>query len=446
MKILAKLVSVVVLLSLALEMAGCEALQSQQEAAFEASGVIEATEVQVAAEISGRVERVNVQEGQAVQAGQVLFSLEDTLLEVQGRAASAGLDSALASVQTAQAALEYVRAQYDLTLSAAQAEAEAMRQQFWFKEQPGDFELPIWYFTQEELVTAAQTEMERCQQELEAARGILANFQGLAGGDQLLEAERRLAQAQEAFQIAELVAERSKDASDNRQLKRAAQDAFEDARRALEDAQQAYDEALTNTGARDLVEARARYMVAQACHDTASSRLRRLQSGEYSLQVALAEKSVAQAEASLQQAQKAVDQARANLEMVETQMEKLQVNAPISGVVLTRSLQPGEVLQAGQPALTLAQLEELTVTVYISEDRYGQLKLGGSAFLRVDSFPEETFEAHITRIADKAEYTPRNVQTKEERQTTVYAVELVVDNPEGKLKPGMPVDVEFREQ
>ncbi len=445
MKILVKLVSLITIIGLVMGVSGCEALQTGSEPTFEASGVIEATEVAVAAEISGRVETVHVQEGQAVEAGQVLFNLEDTLLEVQHQAASAGLESALANVQVAQAALEYAKAQYDLTLSAALTEAEPVRERAWLKEQPRAFDLPIWYFTQEEQIEAARAEMERCQQDLEAARGILASFQGLAGGEHLLEAERRLAQARDAFQIADLIAAQSKDAAENRQLNRAAQNAFDDARRALEDAQQAYNEALTNTGARDLLEARARYMVAQACHDTARSRLYSLQSGEYSLTITVAEKAVAQAEATLQQAEKAVGQARANLALVETQLGKLQVTAPISGVVLTRSLQPGEVLQAGLPAMTIAQLDELRVTVYISENRYGQLKLGGSAVLRVDSFPEETFEAQITRIADKAEYTPRNVQTKEERQTTVYAIELAVKNPDGKLKPGMPVDVEFQE-
>jgi multidrug resistance efflux pump len=106
-------------------------------------------------------------------------------------------------------------------------------------------------------------------------------------------------------------------------------------------------------------------------------------------------------------------------------------------------VQPGEVIQAGMTAVTLAKLDTLTVTVFISEDRYGEVRLGDSAALSVDSFPGKTFTASVTRIADQAEYTPRNVQTKEERQTTVFAVELSVENPEGDLKPGMPVDVTF---
>ena len=110
---------------------------------------------------------------------------------------------------------------------------------------------------------------------------------------------------------------------------------------------------------------------------------------------------------------------------------------------MIRSIQPGEVIQAGMTALTIGQLNTLKVTVYIPETEYGQISLGQQASLSVDSFPNETFTAKVTRIAKQAEYTPQNVQTKEGRQTTVYAIELTVDNTDGKLKPGMPTDVTF---
>ena len=115
----------------------------------------------------------------------------------------------------------------------------------------------------------------------------------------------------------------------------------------------------------------------------------------------------------------------------------------MDGVVLIRSIEVGEILQAGVPAMTIGKLDTLKVTVYIPETQYGQLQVGEKATLSTDSFPNETFNATITRIADQAEFTPQNVQTKEGRQTTVYAVELSVDNQSGKLKPGMPVDVTF---
>ncbi len=119
------------------------------------------------------------------------------------------------------------------------------------------------------------------------------------------------------------------------------------------------------------------------------------------------------------------------------------VYSPISGVVLTRTIEPGEVIQAGLTTLVVGELDQLTVTVYLSEDRYGQVNLGDAAELSIDSFPDILFNAEVTRISDQAEYTPRNVQTQEERQNTVYAVKLSVPNPDGKLKPGMPADVVF---
>ena len=83
--------------------------------------------------------------------------------------------------------------------------------------------------------------------------------------------------------------------------------------------------------------------------------------------------------------------------------------------------------------------------MYVPENRYGTILLGQSARVNVDSFPGETFDARVIRIADQAEFTPRNVQTEQGRSTTVFAVDLAVSNPQGKLKPGMPADVYFNQ-
>ncbi len=93
--------------------------------------------------------------------------------------------------------------------------------------------------------------------------------------------------------------------------------------------------------------------------------------------------------------------------------------------------------------MTIGDLDQLKITVYVPEDRYGEIQLGDQAQVTVDSFPGEAFDAIVVRIADRAEFTPRNVQTEEDRRTTVYAVELMVETPGGKLKPGMPADVIF---
>ncbi|MFN2233709.1 MAG: HlyD family secretion protein, partial [Anaerolineales bacterium] len=174
--------------------------------------------------------------------------------------------------------------------------------------------------------------------------------------------------------------------------------------------------------------------------------------------VALAETRVANARAQLELAkaespteeqlavaQSQVNAARTNLEAVQTQLDKLLITTPIDGVVMTRNVEFGEIARAGTSAMTISNLEDRTVKVYIPENRYGQINLGDTAELTTNSFRDEIFEAKVVRIADKAEYTPRNVQTAEDRATTVYAIELSVADPEGKLKPGMQVDVSFNQ-
>lgn len=119
------------------------------------------------------------------------------------------------------------------------------------------------------------------------------------------------------------------------------------------------------------------------------------------------------------------------------------IHSPINGVVLYRTAEPGEVVAAGAPLLTLINPDDLSLTVYVPEDRYGAIKLGQVYSLTVDSFPNEVFTGTVTHIADQAEFTPRNVQTTDNRKTTVFAVKLDVSSYDGKLKPGMPADVHF---
>jgi HlyD family secretion protein len=132
------------------------------------------------------------------------------------------------------------------------------------------------------------------------------------------------------------------------------------------------------------------------------------------------------------------------LALIDAQISKLTVAAPLDGVVLSRNVEPGEVVNPGSIVLTLAKLTDLTLTVYVPEDRYGEISLGQAVDVTVDSFPAEVFTATVTHISDQAEFTPRNVQTVEGRKTTVFAIKLRLEDPEGKLKPGMPADVTFK--
>jgi HlyD family secretion protein len=426
---------------LLLTLVGCSSLGSTQSGAIQASGVIEATEIAVSPIQSGTVLQVMVKEGELVKTGDELMRLDDSLLQAQRKVAAAGLDSAQGAVQSAQASLDSATAQYQMTLDTALATDQGSRILDWKEPVSDTIQQPAWYFTQAERVAAAQAALDTAQTALDDSKSNLEKVIQNLNNANFLAAEKRLADARMAYNVAQDVNNRAQ--AMDQALVDAAKKTYDDAKDELDRAQEAYDKMLTTQAAKDVLKARAELSVAQERYSTSQDQLRALQTGELAPQVVAAQKVVQEAKDGLQQAQSGVAQAQAQMGLIDAQIKQLSVYAPIDGVVLTRSIEPGEVIQAGTTALTIGKLDNLKVTVYISEDRYGQISLGDHANLSVDSFPNETFDAVVTHIANQAEYTPQNVQTKEERQTTVYAVELSITNPQGKLIPGMPTDVEF---
>ncbi|MEZ4869221.1 MAG: efflux RND transporter periplasmic adaptor subunit [Caldilineaceae bacterium] len=138
----------------------------------------------------------------------------------------------------------------------------------------------------------------------------------------------------------------------------------------------------------------------------------------------------------------AQDQALVNLYAATANVNE-KVRSPIDGVVLERLIEPDELVAPGSTVLVVAALNALTLKIYVPEDRYGQIALGQTYAVTVDSFPNESFSGTVKFISDRAEFTPRNVQTTDSRKTTVYAVRLDLAPSGGKLKPGMPADVHF---
>lgn len=421
-------------------------LADDENGALKAAGTIESVTVNIAPEMAGRVKEVLVGQGQAVREGDPLLSLDDSLLTAQRAVASAQVDSAKASLNTASAAYATAAQQYDVTLTNAIAQEASTRLAVWRTTKPSEFDQPIWYFSKAERLAAAQAEGDAASAKLNDARKKLDELQKSEGGAQFLEIEATLAQARLAFQNAKSVYDKTSGTSDSQNLRDAAQIVLDDAELALEDAQKAYDDALTSDAADDILEARSNVIIAQEIYDTAVDNLRALQTGLDSPAVVTAEKTLEQAKAALEQAEAAVKTAEANLALLDMQMSKLTVYAPMDGVVLTRNVEPGEFLQPGAVALTMANLNELTITVYVPEPRLNEIRLGQPASVTIDVASGESpvFDAEIVHIADKAEFTPRNVQTVEGRSSTVFAVKLKVTDADGKLKIGMPADVVFK--
>ncbi|NJC96876.1 MAG: hypothetical protein C3F07_20830 [Anaerolineales bacterium] len=442
--------------------------------ALTASGTIEATTVNVAPELAGKVVEVLAIEGQPVQTGDPLLRLDDSLLTAQRAIAQSGVDSARNALQTAQSALGMAQAQYDAALTAARMQDGSQRLTDWSNRAPGKFDQPLWYFSREEQINAAQAEVESALQGLEQAQAEVEQVVRDLNNADFVAAETRLANARLGYLIAKAVRDRAqltggkvrpedvqvslppfvptykvkiaiaKTLSGDSDVLTAAQDVLDEAENELETAQQAYVDLLTTDAANQVIEARAALTVAQERYETALDMLSSLQTGEHSPQVKIAAMALDQAKAAVEQAQGGVDSAQANLELLDTQIVKLTTYAPMDGVILTRNIEPGEFVQPGATAFALADLNNLTITVYVPEDRYGEIKLGLAAEVTVDSFPGETFIAEVIQISDQAEFTPRNVQTVEGRSSTVYAIKLKVTNTEGKLKIGMPADVVFK--
>jgi multidrug resistance efflux pump len=414
--------------------------------ALTASGTVEATEVQIAPELSGKVVEIFVEEGDSFSAGDPLLRLDDEMLQSQRKQAVAALQAAQGNLAIAQSGVDLAVA----TLNQAKTNLEVAKANTQAQLLPAQQALDDLYKNAGVAKAAAEQAVAQATRAAREAQYQLDNFtvpqpqRNLSTMDALAAMKAKLDQARAAF-------EPYKYASENDPTRK-------DLKEALDNAQADYDSAVRRL---ELETALRQALAKQA---KALQDLQALQNGPKDEDVAILKAKIAAIEIAPQQAQSAVDQAevglkqaqdrlqqalaalsqaQASLDMIDVQIKKLVVRSMTSGVVLSRGVEPGEVVQAGAPVLTIGKLDMLNITVYVPEYRYGEVKLGEAARVSVDSFPGKTFTATVTYISDKAEFTPRNVQTVEGRKTTVYAVRLTIANPDQMLKPGMPADIVF---
>lgn len=389
----------------------CSACQTTDGAGpIEASGTIEAEEVVIASELGGRVEEIVAGEGEEVEAGQVLIRLDTDLVESQAGEAEAALAAARANlarveagarpgeIVTSEAMLEQARAARD----GAQ---RAWRDTVAIRDNPQQLNTQIDEAgTQVELaergVTQAQAQVETLRIQRDAYAG---------GGDD--ESKTRYNALDEQVKAAEA----------------AVAIAEEQVAGARANLQNLIDMRQNPVALNSVVnQANAQYEEAVAAVGVAQASLDALLAKPTPEEVAVAQAHVSQAEAALG--------------MLQIQMEKMTLYSPLSGLVSNRSIHVGETASPGATLMTVANLDEVKLTVYIPENRYGRIQLGQSVTVEVDSFPRKAFQGEVTYIASQAEFTPRNVQTKEERVNTVFAVKILIPNPDHDLKPGMPAD------
>jgi HlyD family secretion protein len=405
------------------KVAGQMNLSQPKTSGLTASGFIEAEEVSIAPELGGRVIELLVAEGDDVEAGQVLLRLDGTLLEAQIEAAQAGLDLAQAQLAQVQAGArpEQVRkAEADLAQARAGRDGayQAWQDLVALRDNPQRLDAQI---TQAQAqVAAAKAALTQAVAYKDAAQIAYDNY-----GDALDKLNDIPPQYRPGLQM-------SFHLIPNAYWKawvgvNAAGATYDGDVAALNDLYRMRDNPQELNAQIDAAE--AQYRAAKAAVGMAQAQLGGLKAGATAEEIAIAEAEM--------------EQARAGLDSLIVLRDKQIIVAPVGGVVLEVNIHAGELAVPGGTMLTLGHLDQVTLTVYVPEDRLGQVKIGQKVTISVDSFPGRSFEGTVVLIADKAEFTPRNVQTQEERVNMVFAVEVRIPNPDHALKPGVPADAEI---
>jgi membrane fusion protein YbhG len=219
-----------------------------------------------------------------------------------------------------------------------------------------------------------------------------------------------------------------------------------------EDIQQA-EAALTQAGANvEVAEADARRMRELA--RTGSVTPKQKDDAEARLTVAKAQQTAA-AEAlrkvrtlarpeEIQAAEARLGQAVAAADLLRKTIADCLITAPVGGIVTHKAVEKGELVSPGSTVVTLSALDSVYVMIYLTEKEMGRVRLGDTADVAIDAFPGRAFPGKITFISPEAEFTPKNVQTKEDRVKLVFGVKVEMENREGLLKPGLPADATIR--
>jgi HlyD family secretion protein len=177
---------------------------------------------------------------------------------------------------------------------------------------------------------------------------------------------------------------------------------------------------------RELEGSQAQLKVAEARVVEANERFKLVQAGPRAEDVA--------------QGRARADQARAAVALAETQVENTRLVSPLTGVVLSKNIEPGEYVSPGTPVVTVADIAHVWVRAYVNQTDLGRVHLGQKVQVRTDTFPDKSYEGTIGFIASEAEFTPKTVQTAKERVKLVFRIKIDLPNPDDELKPGMPAD------
>jgi HlyD family secretion protein len=352
------------------------------------SGNLELTLVDLSFKIAGRMTELAVREGDTVKQGQLIARLDPVQLQQQTARDRAAISNAQSNYDQLMTSIEYQKATIESDIASREADlgqAQAKLDELLAGSRP-------------EEIQQAQAAVNDARAQVEQARADWERAQTLYKNDDI--STSQFDQARTKFNSATAV---------------------------LQQAEQRL--ALAKQGPRkeEIEGARAQVAHAQAAVRTAEANRLELQRKQQELVARRAQ----------------IEQARAQAGISEAQLSDTAIYAPIAGVVLVKSAEAGEVLAAGTTIATIGDLDHPWLRAYVGEQDLGRVKLGQHVRLTTDSYPGKVYAGTVSFISSEAEFTPKQIQTKEERVKLVYRIKVDVDNAGHELKNNMPVDAEI---
>jgi HlyD family secretion protein len=352
------------------------------------SGNIELTEVNIAFKTAGKLMERNVDEGAAVKKGQVIARLDREQLLAQREREVAGLESARAQLAQAETSVEWERANLAADIEQKRADQASMEARL--------LEMKNGARPQEKLdaraaVESAQSEVERSKRDWDRAQVLYKN-------DDISTAQ--FDQYRNRWESAEAALKQLKER-----------------------------EGLVLAGPRsEQIEAQAALVQrARAALKMAEANSLEMKRREQDLVARRAE----------------IARSQASIALIDSQLSDTVAASPVDGVVLVKSADPGEVLAAGTTVVTVGDIEHPWLRGYVNETDLGRVKLGSRARVTTDSYRGKAYDGHVSFIASEAEFTPKQIQTQQERVKLVYRIKIDIDNPKRELKSNMPADAEI---
>lgn len=362
--------------------------QDDAESAIRLSGNIELTEINVAFKTAGKLVELAAEEGSAVHRGMLLARIDQDQIDRQHEKEQAALSAAVSQLAELNTGIEFSRVSTESDIALRQAEVKQAQA-----------------YLNELLAGSRPQEIEQAQAALSDAR------------TQQVQATQDWERAQRLYKDGDIST-----AQRDQYLSR-----YESSGAAVKQAAERL--AIVKEGPRSQQIDAARAQV-----DRADAAVRLSEANWLELKRKQQEVSTRRAE---------IDKARAQVAVVKAQLQDTVAASPIDGVVLSKASDLGEILSPGTTVMTVGDIDRPWVRGYITESDLGRVKLGSPVRISTDSFPGKIYLGTISFIASNAEFTPKHIQTSEERVKLVYRVKIDVENPARELKLNMPVDAEI---